>query len=60
MSEKMIGLEVKVTPEELKKIGEYCREMGVGFSEWMREIALREIAEKKREKETASSPHPRA
>ncbi|WP_456404705.1 hypothetical protein [Hydrogenimonas sp.] len=51
MSEKMIELEIKVTPEELKRIGEYCRERGVNFSEWLREIALREIASEKSDKE---------
>jgi len=50
MSEKMIELEVKVTIEEMKKIGEYCRNEGMNFSEWMRELALREIEKKSKEK----------
>ena len=50
MSEKMIELEVKVTIEEMKKIGEYCRSKGINFSEWMRELALREIEKKSKEK----------
>ncbi len=39
----MIDLEVKVSMEEMKKIGEFCRDRGVNFSEWMRELALKEI-----------------
>ncbi len=55
--EKKIDLEVKVSVEEMKKIGEYCREKGLNFSEWMRELALREIArdEKKKDEEDLSS-----
>ncbi len=39
----MIDLEVKVSMEEMKKIGEFCRDRGVNFSEWMRMLALKEI-----------------
>ncbi len=48
--EKKIDLEVKVSVEEMKKIGEYCREKGLNFSEWMRELALREIAKDEQKK----------
>ncbi|BDY11817.1 hypothetical protein [Hydrogenimonas cancrithermarum] len=50
MAEKTIDLEVKVTMEEMKKIGEFCREQNVNFSEWMRGLALREIERKAKEK----------
>ncbi|BBG65835.1 hypothetical protein NNO_1132 [Hydrogenimonas sp.] len=52
MEEKKIDLEVKVTIEEMKKIGEFCRERGLNFSEWMRSLALAEIekVEKKKSK----------
>ncbi|MCF6200958.1 MAG: hypothetical protein L3J42_02330 [Hydrogenimonas sp.] len=43
MEKKYIDLEVKVTIDEMKLIGEFCRDKGVNFSEWMREIALKEI-----------------
>lgn len=48
MAEKMIELEVKVTMEEMKKIGEFCRQEGVNFSEWMRKLALKEIENRDR------------
>lgn len=41
--QKTVDLEVKVTIEEMRRIGEYCRERGVNFSEWIRDLALREI-----------------
>ena len=50
MAEKWIELEVKVTMEEMKKIGEFCREEGLNFSEWMRKLALKEIEKKKKAK----------
>ena len=50
MAEKWIELEVKVTMEEMKKIGEFCREEGLHFSEWMRKLALKEIEKKKKAK----------
>ena len=56
MSEKMIDLEVKVTMDEMKKIGEFCREEGVNFSEWMRQLALREIEHKEQEKKETEKP----
>jgi hypothetical protein len=56
MSEKMIDLEVKVTMDEMKKIGEFCREEGVNFSEWMRALALREIERRAQEKKEAEKP----
>jgi hypothetical protein len=56
MGEKYIDLEVKVTMEEMKKIGEYCREQGVNFSDWMRSLALREIEHKEQEKKEAEKP----
>ncbi len=56
MSEKMIDLEVKVTMDEMKKIGEFCREEGVNFSEWMRKLALREIERKEQEKKEEEKP----
>ncbi|WP_456451138.1 hypothetical protein [Hydrogenimonas sp.] len=56
MAEKYIELEVKVTMEEMKKIGEYCREQGVNFSDWMRRLALREIEHKEQEKKEAEKP----
>ncbi|WP_457597532.1 hypothetical protein [Hydrogenimonas sp.] len=56
MAEKMIELEVKVTLEEMKRIGEYCREKGVNFSDWMRQLALREIEHNKQEKKEAEKP----
>jgi len=56
MGEKYIDLEVKVTIEEMKKIGEYCRDRGISFSEWMRQLALREIAHKEQEKKEAEKP----
>ncbi len=58
MSEqKTISLEVKVTVEEMKHIGEYCKKRGLNFSEWLRELALREIEreEKKKNEEDLSS-----
>ncbi|WP_353662646.1 hypothetical protein [Hydrogenimonas sp. SS33] len=56
MAEKTIDLEVKVTMEEMKKIGEYCREKGVNFSEWMRQLALREIERNEQEKKEEEKP----
>jgi hypothetical protein len=56
MGEKTIELEVKVTMEEMKKIGEHCRELGVSFSDWMRQLALREIEHKEQEKKEAEKP----
>ncbi|WP_300363495.1 hypothetical protein [Hydrogenimonas sp.] len=56
MSEKMIDLEVKVTMEEMKKIGEYCRDKGVNFSEWMRSLALKEIERRAQEKKEEEKP----
>ena len=56
MSEKMIDLEVKVTMEEMKKIGEYCRDKGVNFSEWMRALALKEIERRAQEKKEEEKP----
>lgn len=56
MSEKMIDLEVKVTMDEMKKIGEFCREEGVNFSEWMRKLALREIERKEQKKKEEEKP----
>ncbi|WP_300369298.1 hypothetical protein [Hydrogenimonas sp.] len=56
MSEKMIDLEVKVTMEEMKKIGEFCREEEVNFSEWLRRLALREIERKAKEKKEEEKP----
>jgi len=50
MAEKWIELEVKVTMDEMKKIGEFCREEGLHFSEWMRKLALKEIERKKKAK----------
>jgi len=55
MAEKTIELEVKVTMEEMKKIGEFCRNEGVNFSEWMRELALKEIERKEKEKSEKDS-----
>ena len=49
-NQKWIELEVKVTMEEMKKIGEFCRKEGVSFSEWMRRLALKEIERKERAK----------
>ncbi|WP_201353242.1 hypothetical protein [Hydrogenimonas urashimensis] len=56
MSEKMIELEVKVTMDEMKKIGEFCRQEGVNFSEWMRRLALREIERRNQEKKEEEKP----
>ena len=56
MAEKTIDLEVKVTMEEMKKIGEYCRERGINFSDWMRQLALREIEHKEQEKKEEEKP----
>ncbi|WP_456380582.1 plasmid mobilization protein [Hydrogenimonas sp.] len=56
MNRKTIELEVKVTMEEMKKIGEFCREEGVNFSEWMRALALREIERKAQEKKEEEKP----
>ena len=50
MVERMIELEVKVTVEEMKKIGEFCRNEGVNFSEWLRKLALKEIENKEKER----------
>ena len=50
MEEKKIDLEVKVTIEEMKKIGEFCRERGLNFSEWMRSLALAEIEKEEKKK----------
>ncbi|WP_457592605.1 hypothetical protein [Hydrogenimonas sp.] len=47
--EKMIDLEVKVSMEEMKQIGEYCRDKGINFSEWMRGLALKEIERERSE-----------
>ncbi|WOE69131.1 hypothetical protein RZR97_08415 [Hydrogenimonas thermophila] len=55
MAEKMIELEVKVTMEEMKKIGEFCRQEGVNFSEWMRKLALKEIENREKEKRDSKS-----
>jgi len=55
MAEKMIELEVKVTVEEMKKIGEYCRNEGLNFSEWMRQLALKEIEKRENEKRDSKS-----
>ena len=55
-NQKWIDLEVKVTMEEMKKIGEFCREKGVNFSEWMRNLALKEIERKEQEKTEAEKP----
>ena len=55
MAEKMIDLEVKVTVEEMKKIGEFCRNEGVNFSEWMRKLALKEIENREKEKRDLKS-----
>ena len=55
MTEKMIELEVKVTIEEMKKIGEFCRNEGVNFSEWMRKLALKEIEKREKEKRDSKS-----
>ncbi len=49
-NEKKIDLEVKVSVEEMKMIGEFCRERGLNFSGWMRGLALREIAEEEKKK----------
>ena len=56
MAEKMIELEVKVTMEEMKKIGEFCREEGVSFSEWLRRLALKEIERREQEKKEEEKP----
>ena len=56
MAEKMIDLEVKVTMEEMKKIGEFCREEGVNFSEWLRRLALKEIERREQEKKEEEKP----
>ncbi len=56
MAEKMIELEVKVTMEEMKKIGEFCRAEGVNFSEWLRRLALREIERREQEKKEEEKP----
>jgi len=56
MAEKWIELEVKVTMEEMKKIGEFCREEGLNFSEWMRQLALKEIERKEQEKAETEKP----
>ena len=42
--------------EEMKKIGEYCREKGVNFSDWMRRLALREIERDEQEKKEKEKP----
>ncbi len=51
MEKKYIDLEVKVSIEEMKQIGEFCKEKGVNFSEWMRELALKEIEKEKKSEE---------
>ena len=56
MAEKMIDLEVKVTMDEMKKIGEFCREEGVNFSEWLRRLALKEIERREQEKKEEEKP----
>ncbi|WP_456322090.1 hypothetical protein [Hydrogenimonas sp.] len=57
MSEKkMIELEVKVTTEEMKKIGEFCRSHDLNFSEWMRSLALKEIEHKEQEEKESEKP----
>ena len=56
MAEKWIELEVKVTMEEMKKIGEFCRQEGVNFSEWMRRLAFREIEQREKEKVEEEKP----
>jgi hypothetical protein len=56
MAEKMIELEVKVTMDEMKKIGEFCRSQGVNFSEWMRALALKEIERKEQEEKESEKP----
>ncbi len=48
MEKKYIDLEVKVSIEEMKQIGEFCKKKGVNFSEWMRELALKEIEKEKK------------
>ena len=55
-NQKWIELEVKVTMDEMKKIGEFCREEGLNFSEWMRKLALKEIERKEQEKAEAEKP----
>ena len=54
--EKTIDLEVKVTMEDMKKIGEFCRSHGLNFSEWMRSLALREIERKEQEEKESEKP----
>jgi hypothetical protein len=56
MGEKRIDLEVKVTMDEMKKIGEHCRDLGLSFSDWMRQLALREIERAEREKKEKEKP----
>lgn len=51
MEKKYIDLEVKVSIEEMKQIGEFCKKKGVNFSEWMRELALKEIEKEKKSEE---------
>jgi len=51
VEKKYIDLEVKVSIEEMKQIGEFCKEKGVNFSEWMRELALKEIEKEKKSEE---------
>ena len=43
--EKLVEVELMVTPKELQTFAAYCIENDVKFNDWIRELAYKELAD---------------
>ena len=41
--EKLVEVELMVTPEELKTFGAYCIENNIKFNDWIRQLAYEKL-----------------
>ncbi|PHQ65639.1 MAG: hypothetical protein COB99_02735 [Sulfurimonas sp.] len=44
--EKLVEVELMVTPQELKTFGAYCKENDIKFNDWIRKLAYDDLSKK--------------
>ena len=43
-NEKLVEIEIMVTPQELKTFGDYCIKNDIKFNDWIRKLAYEKVS----------------